>query len=75
MPILLRKVKETEAINAKCMLQLYKALVTPQLEYAAAVWQISNCAALENLVLGVPGTASLVALEVEAGIKPIEIRR
>ena len=27
---LLRKVKETEAINTKCMLQLYKALVTPQ---------------------------------------------
>lgn len=34
---LLRKVKETEVLNTKCMLQLYKALITPQLEYAAAV--------------------------------------
>ena len=27
---LLWKVKETEVMNAKCMLQLYKALVAPQ---------------------------------------------
>ena len=79
---LLRKVKETEGINTKCMLQLYKALVTPQLENAAAVWQIGNCASLEKIqrkglavCLGVPGTASLEALEVEAGIKPLDIRR
>ena len=77
---LLRKVKETEGINTKCMLQLYKAFVTPQLEYAAAVWQIGNCASLEKIqrkglavCLGVPGTASLEALEVEAGIKPLDI--
>ena len=46
---LLRKVKETEAINMKCMLQLYNVLVTPQLDYAAALWQIGNCAALEKI--------------------------
>ena len=28
---LLRKVKETESLSTKCMLQLYKALVTSQL--------------------------------------------
>ena len=62
---LLRKVEETEGINTKCMLQLYKALVTPQLEYAAAAWQIGNCASLEKIqrkglamCLGVPGSAS-----------------
>ena len=33
----LRKVKETEIVSPSCMLQLYKALVIPQLEYAAPV--------------------------------------
>ena len=44
----LRKVKETEIISTRCMLQLYKALVIPQLEYAAPVWQIGICRALEK---------------------------
>lgn len=46
---LLRKVKETEVIDTKCMLQLYKASVTPQLEYAASVWQIGNCSCLDKI--------------------------
>ena len=78
----MRKVKETEIISPNCMLQLYKALVIPQLEYAAPVWQIGNCSPLEKiqrkgltLCLGVPGTAGLIALEVEAGVKPLELRR
>ena len=78
----LRRVKETEVINPSCMLQLYKALVVPQLEYAAPVWQIGNCSPLEKIqrkglamCLGVPGTAGLEALEVEAGVKPLELRR
>ena len=45
----LRKVKETEVISTSCMLQLYKALVLPQLEYAAPVWQIGNCSGLEKV--------------------------
>ena len=64
------------------MLQLYKALVTPQLEYAATVWQVGNCTALEKvqrkglaMCLGVPGMAGVEALEVEAGVKPLETRR
>lgn len=79
---LLRKVKETEVINSKCMLQLYKALVAPQLEYATSVWHIGNCSPLEKvqrkglaICLGVPGTAGVEALEVEASVKPLEIRR
>ena len=78
----LRKVKETEIISPNCMLQLYKALVIQQLEYAAPGWQIGNCSPLEKiqrkglaLCLGVPGTAGLDALEVEAGVKPLELRR
>ena len=79
---LLRKVKETEVLSTRCMLQLYKALVAPQLEYAAAVWQIGNCDCLEKIqrkglamCLGVPMTASAAAVEVEAGVKPLELRR
>ena len=78
----LRKVKETEIISPNCVLQLYKALVIPQLEYAAPVWQIGNCSPLKKiqrkglaLCLGVPGTAGVDALEVVAGVKPLELRR
>ena len=68
-------------INTKCMLQLYKALVVPQLEYAVSVWQIGNCTGLDRvqrkglaMCLGVPGTAGIEALQVEAEVKPLEIR-
>ena len=46
---LLRKVKETESSSPKCMLFLYKALVAPQLEYAATVWQVGNYDPLEKI--------------------------
>ena len=60
----LRKVKETEIISTRtsCMLQLYTALVIPQLEYGLA------------LCLGIPGTAGLETLEVETGVTPLELR-
>ncbi|MEW8546905.1 MAG: hypothetical protein AB2693_25605, partial [Candidatus Thiodiazotropha sp.] len=61
---LLRKVKETESISSKCMLHLYKALVSPQIEYEAAVWQVGNCDPLEKIqrkglamCLGISSTA------------------
>ena len=64
------------------MLQLYEALITPKSEYAAAVWQIGDCACLEKvkrkrlaICLGVPGMAGLETLEVEAGVKLLSIRR
>ena len=78
----LRKVKKTEIISTNCMLQLYKALVVPQLEYVAPVWQVGNCGSLEKierkglaLCLGIPGRAGVEALEVEAGVKPFDLRR
>ena len=44
--------------------------------------QIGNCSPLEKIqrkglamCLGVPGTAGLEALEVEAGVKPLELRK
>ena len=74
--------KETEIISTSCMLQLYRALVLPQLEYAAPVLQIGNCSCLEKvqrkglaMCFGVPGTEGVEALEVEAGVKPLELRR
>ena len=64
------------------MIQLYKALITPQLDYALAVWQMGDCRNLEKIqrkglamCLGVPGTAVIEALEVEAGVKPLCIHR
>ena len=63
-------------------IQLYKALITPQLEYAAAVWQVGESSILDKIqrkglviCLRIPGTAGLEALEVEAGVKPLCIRR
>ena len=46
---LLRRVKRTKVVNSKCMIQLYKAIITPQLEYAAAVWQIGDTSSLEKI--------------------------
>ena len=46
---LLRRVKETDVVNSKCMIQSYKALITPQIEYAAAVWQMGDCRNLEKI--------------------------
>ena len=45
---LLRRVKETEVANTKCRMQLYKVLVTPQVEYATAVWQVGVSSILEK---------------------------
>ena len=46
---LLRRVKVTEVMSTKCMLQLYKTFIRSQLEYAAAVWQIGDCGGLEKV--------------------------
>ena len=56
--------------------------MVPQLEYAAAVWQSGKNELLDRvqrrglaLCLGVPATASLEALQVEAGVLPLDLRR
>ena len=58
------------------------SIVVPQLEYAASVWQSGKCELLDRvqrrdlaMCLGVPATASLEALQVEAGVLPLDLRR
>ena len=79
----LRRVSITEKMSTKSLLQLYKALVIPQIEFAAPVWQNSTSVETLNriqrkglsLCLGVYATAALNALEVEASVLPLELRR
>jgi hypothetical protein len=80
---LLRTVKETEKITSARMLQFYKALVIPHLEYASPVWQNSiHCSKLDGLqrkglAICISGlkTGGRAALEVELNIIPLELRR
>ena len=70
-------------MSTKLLLQLYKALVIPQIEFAAPVWQNSSAVDPLNkiqrkglsLCLGVPATAALHSLEVAASVLPLELRR
>ncbi len=79
---LLQQVKLVEGINTTRLLQLYKSILRPQLEYAAPVWQIANCETLEKvqrkglaMCLGVAGTAGGASVEVETGVLPLDLRR
>ena len=78
----LHVVGKSEQVSAKNMIQLSKILVLPRLEYASSVWQIGNCEQLNKvqrtclaLCLGIPTTAGLKVLEVEAGVVPLDLRR
>ena len=70
-------------MSTKSLLLLYKALVTPQIQFAAPVWQNSSSVDVLNkihrkglaLCLGVVATAASNALEVEASVFPLELRR
>ena len=75
-------VGKTEKINPASMIKLYKSLVVPHLEFAASVWQIGECDKLEKILrkglalcLDCPNTASCEALEVQAGVLPLDLRR
>ena len=64
------------------MLKLYKSIVLPDLEYGSTVKQIGNCEQLDKiqrkclaLWLETPATSGIEALEVEAGIMPLDLRR
>ena len=46
---MLHVVGNSEPASAKNMIQLYKSLVLPHLEYAASVWQIGNCEQLNKV--------------------------
>ena len=73
---------KTEKITPANMMKLYKNMVVQHMEYAASVWQIGECDRLEKIqrkglaiCLGCPSTASCEALEVQAGVLPLDLRR
>ena len=45
----LHVVGKSEQMSTKNMIQLYKSLVLPHLEYASSVWQIGNCEQLNKV--------------------------
>ena len=64
------------------MVKLYKSLVLPHLEYVASVWQIGDCERLNKIqrkclavCLGAPLTSGIDALEEEAQVTPLDLRR
>ena len=64
------------------MVNLYKSLVLPHLEYAASVWQIGDSERLNKVqrkclavCVGAPLTSWIDALEVEAQVTPLDLRR
>ena len=78
---LLRRVKETESISTQCMLHLYKALIVPVGICCSCLadWQLWGLEKVQRkglaMCLRVPRTSGLEALEVEARVKPLSIRR
>ena len=78
----LRQIKHVEKINTSKLIQLYKSLICPILEYACPVWQIADAKMLDeaqrkalSLCLDSYATSGREALEVELGVNPLHIRR
>ncbi|MEW8544970.1 MAG: reverse transcriptase domain-containing protein [Candidatus Thiodiazotropha sp.] len=78
----LRQVKHVEQIKTSKLIQLYKSLICPILEYACPVWQIADAKRLDeiqrkalSLCLDSCANSGREALEVELGVKPLQIRR
>ncbi|MEW8545066.1 MAG: reverse transcriptase domain-containing protein, partial [Candidatus Thiodiazotropha sp.] len=80
----IREVKGISRISSKNLIQLYVAMVRPIIEYGCTVWQTVTQTELKSLegiqkkalalCLSLPGTAALDALEVAAGIPPLDLR-
>ena len=78
----LRQIKHVEQIKTSKLIQLYKSLICPILEYACPVWQIADTKRLDeiqrkalSLCLDSCTNSGREALEVELGVKPLQIRR
>ena len=66
-------------------MQIYNNLIGSVLQYASCVWQIGNKGNIDKLntvqrkglsiILGLPSTASLKAMEVMSGVIPLDFRR
>ena len=82
---MLREIKGRGQIKTKFVLQIYNSLIGSVLQYASCVWQIGNKDNLDKLntvqrkglsiILGLPSTASLEAMEVMSGVIPLDFRR
>ena len=44
------------------MIQLYKALVMPHLEYASTIWQVGNCDPLEKVQIMLKDSSQLIKM-------------
>ena len=79
---IIREVKGIGRISTKKLLRLYSTLVRTIMEHGSTIWQCSQSTALLDrvqrkalsLCLGLPSTSSLEAMEVAAGILPLEFR-
>ena len=78
----LRQIKHVEQIKTSKLIQLYKSLICPILEYACPVWQIADTKRLDeiqrkalSLCLDSCTNSGREALEDELGVKPLQIRR
>ena len=81
---LLREIKGLGQIKTKLLLQIYNSLIGSVLQYASCVWQIGNKDNLDKLntvqrkglsiILGLPSTASLEAMEVLSVVIPLDFR-
>jgi hypothetical protein len=77
--------QRTRPNKNKILLQIYNSLIGSVLQYASCVWQIGNKDNLDKLnivqrkglsiILGLPSTASLEAMEVMSGVIPLDFRR
>ena len=80
----LREIKGLSKISRRKLVNIYGSLVRSIIEYASPVWQITsneNMKKLERIqrkglaiCLGLPGTASREAMEVEGNVIPIDLR-
>ncbi len=82
---LLREIRGIGEIKTKFLIQIYNSMIGSLLNYASCVWQTASDDHLKKLntvqrkglsiVLGLPSTASLEAMEVIAGVLPLDLRR
>jgi hypothetical protein len=81
----LREIKGLGQIKTNLLLKIYNSLIGSVLQYASCVWQIGNKDNLDKLntvqrkglsiILGLPSTASLEAMEVMSVVIPLDFRR
>ncbi|MEW8547348.1 MAG: ribonuclease H family protein, partial [Candidatus Thiodiazotropha sp.] len=80
----IREVKGIARMSTRNLIRLYVSMVRPILEYGCTVWQTVSKSELKKLeavqrkalalCLSLPSTAALDALEVAAGIPPLNLR-